>query len=106
MPTRHEGALMLSAIRRAGAVLGGRVGTAFDVGSDWAVASFAVWTLIAYAGMVTGAAATLLVTVWLVTVPLTGAALAVARRRYGPPQDHVAAPRHDAAPSYSWLAAA
>jgi hypothetical protein len=68
------------------------------------VLSFAVWTLIAYAGMLTGAAATLLVTVWLVTVPFTGVALALARRRSPPPDD--AAPPVDATPSYSWLAAA
>jgi len=60
---------------------GSPVGAVLDFGSDWAVLSFAIWTLIAYAGMATSAAATLLVALWLVTVPLAGAALAITRRR-------------------------
>jgi hypothetical protein len=54
---------------------GSLLGSALDVASDAAVLWFAAWTLIAYVGMLTDAAATLLVWVWLATIPLVGAAL-------------------------------
>src|SRR5204863_8539908 len=54
---------------------GGPRGSALDVSSDAAVLWFAAWTLIAYVGMLTDAAATLLVWLWLATLPLVGAAL-------------------------------
>ncbi|MDQ3997052.1 MAG: DUF6077 domain-containing protein, partial [Gemmatimonadota bacterium] len=52
-----------------------------DSASDLAVLAYAAWTLIAYCGMATGAKATLLVFVWLATVPLGGAALFALSRR-------------------------
>jgi hypothetical protein len=84
----------------------GAVGSALDFGSDWAVLSFAAWTLIAYAGMLTGAAATLLVTLWLLAVPLAGAGLAAARRRSDSPPEDSAESRPDTTPLYAGLAAA
>jgi hypothetical protein len=54
---------------------GSLLGSALDRASDGAVLWFAVWTLIAYVGMLTGAAVTLLVWLWLATLPLVVAAL-------------------------------
>jgi uncharacterized protein DUF6077 len=55
-----------------------------DFVSDLGVLAFAVWTLIAYVGMATQAKATLLVAIWLATVPILGAILvALARRPQG-----------------------
>jgi hypothetical protein len=58
-----------------------RVARAFDFVSDWAVLGFAVWTLIAYAGMVTEARVSVLVPVWLATLPLLGIVLVALSRR-------------------------
>jgi MFS family permease len=61
-----------------------RLGRALDFVSDLGVLAFAVWTLIAYVGMATQAKATLLVAVWLATVPLLGVILvALASRAHG-----------------------
>jgi hypothetical protein len=60
---------------------GSRVGSVLDWASDWSVLAFAVWTLIAYVGMATGAAATLLVWLWLATIPIVAAGLALLTRR-------------------------
>ena len=60
---------------------GGRVGSVLDWASDWAVLGFAVWTVIAYVGMATGAAATLLVSVWLATLPAVAAGLGLLDKR-------------------------
>jgi hypothetical protein len=54
---------------------GSLLGSALDVASDGAVLWFAAWTLLAYVGMLTGAAASLLMWLWLGTLPLVGAAL-------------------------------
>ena len=59
-----------------------RLGRSVDFLSDWAVLAYAAWTLLAYVGMATQARVSLLVPVWLVTVPLLGAVLvALARGR-------------------------
>ena len=54
---------------------------ALDFVSDWGVLAFASWTLIAYVGMATEARVSVLVSVWLATVPLLGAIRAVLARR-------------------------
>lgn len=58
-----------------------RLGRALDFVSDWAVLAFATWTLIAYGGMATRASVSVLVSVWMATFPLSGAALFLLRRR-------------------------
>jgi MFS family permease len=58
-----------------------RLALVLDFVSDLGVLAFATWTLIAYGGMVTEAKATLLVAVWLVTVPLLAVLLVLLRRR-------------------------
>jgi hypothetical protein len=58
-----------------------RLGGALDFLSDLGVLAFAVWTLIAYIGMATEARVSLLVPVWLATVPLLGVVLAILNRR-------------------------
>jgi Family of unknown function (DUF6077) len=60
-----------------------RFACALDFVSDWAVLVFASWTLFAYAGMSTQASVSLLVPLWLVTVPLLGAVLVILSRRSG-----------------------
>jgi hypothetical protein len=69
------------------------LGRALDFLSDLGVLAFAVWTLIAYVGMVTQARVSVLVPVWLATVPILAAILValsrrndgrVARERHGP----------------------
>jgi MFS family permease len=58
-----------------------RLGRALDFVSDLGVLAFAVWTLIAYVGMATEAKATLLVAVWLATVPILAVILAALEGR-------------------------
>lgn len=49
--------------------------------SDLGVLAFATWTFIAWAGMATEARVSLLVPIWLATVPLLGVGLAILNRR-------------------------
>jgi hypothetical protein len=60
-----------------------------DFLSDWAVLAFAAWTLIAYAGMATGARVSLLTLVFLIVAPLVGVALFVLQRRTGAPAQKI-----------------
>jgi len=65
---------------------------ALDFLSDWTLLSYAVWTLLAYLGMATGARVSILVPAWLATVPLAALALVVlGRRTGGPPSERVPA---------------
>jgi MFS family permease len=73
-----------------------RFARGLDFVCDWGVLVFAAWTLIAYAGMATDAQVSVLVALWLATVPLLGALLFVlARRRVdgSPPRTGDDAPR-------------
>lgn len=64
---------------------------ALDFVSDLGVLAFAEWTLIAWAGMATEAKVSLLVPIWLATVPVLGVILGVLhRRRSSPPPQSVA----------------
>jgi hypothetical protein len=84
-----------------GAPTPSRLGGALDFVSDWGVLAFAVWTLIAYGGMATQANATLLVSVWVATVPLLGALLVGLSRRRSDSPPPVRAPRAaETAPRY------
>jgi hypothetical protein len=57
-----------------------RFASTLDFVSDWFVLAFAAWTLIAYAGMLTDASATLLVSIWLATALALGVALVAVSR--------------------------
>jgi hypothetical protein len=58
-----------------------------DFLSDWTVGAFAVWTVIAYAGMATRAPVSVLTPIWLGTTPLVALALALLRiGRAGSPE--------------------
>jgi hypothetical protein len=57
-----------------------RIALVLDLVSDWGVLAFAAWTLIAYAGMLTDASVTLLVSVWLATALAVGGALVALSR--------------------------
>jgi hypothetical protein len=58
-----------------------RLAGALDFASDWGVLAFAVWTLVAYVGMITDARVSLLVPLWLATLPLLAALLVLLSRR-------------------------
>ena len=58
-----------------------------DLLSDWSIAAYAIWTLLAYVGMATGAPVDLLFGLWLATLPLLGVAFVVAGRRAGTPSE-------------------
>src|SRR6187551_3298148 len=77
----------------------GRFGTVLDGVSDSALLAFAVWTLIAYGGMVTHAPVSVLTLVWVVTLPvLVWLRIALGRRVEHPsPEDD-----HGNAGSVSW----
>jgi hypothetical protein len=62
----------------------GSLGAVLDFVSDWALAAFAVWTLIAYAGMATEAPVSILTPIWLATTPFLGLALMLLRRDRAP----------------------
>ena len=47
-----------------------RLRVVLDFLSDWAVLCFASWTIFAYIGMATQAKVSLLVALWLITVPV------------------------------------
>jgi hypothetical protein len=71
---------------RSERVLGqSRFAGALDFVSDLTILAFASWTLIAYGGMATDANVTVLVVVWLATVPLLGAVLIGLSRRSDDP---------------------
>jgi hypothetical protein len=57
------------------------VGRALDFFSDWSLVAYAAWTLIAWGGMLTSAAVSVLVPVWLATIPFLGIGLVALRRR-------------------------
>jgi hypothetical protein len=68
-----------------------RVGLAgaLDFLSDWAVVSFALWTLIAYGGMATAAPVSVLAPIWIGASVLAGAGLAVwGRKRASATSEH------------------
>jgi hypothetical protein len=69
-----------------------RLGIALDFTSDLGVLAFATWTFIAWAGMATQARVSLLVPIWLATVPFLAVGLAILNRRRndGPPPKRVA----------------
>jgi hypothetical protein len=56
-----------------------------DVVSDLSLLAYACWTLLAYLGMATDASVSLLVVVWLLTVPLAAVALLFLRGRVSGP---------------------
>jgi hypothetical protein len=58
-----------------------RFASTLDFLSDLFVLAFAAWTLIAYVGMATNARVSVLLPLWLVTLPLLGALLFVLARR-------------------------
>jgi Family of unknown function (DUF6077) len=53
--------------------------------SDWALLAYAAWTVLAYFGMATGTRVSVLVAIWLVTVPLTAVAVLLLRGRASGP---------------------
>src|SRR5678815_2989638 len=59
----------------------GLLSWSLDFVSDWALLAYASWTLLAYFGMATGTRISILVPVWLLTVPLTALALLLLRGR-------------------------
>jgi hypothetical protein len=60
---------------------------ALDFLSDWVVVAFALWTLIAYAGMATAAPVSVLTPIWLAAALLAGAGLRVwGRERTSEPE--------------------
>lgn len=90
-----------TALHPEGAPRPSRLGGALDFASDWGLLAFAVWTLIAYAGMATQANATLLVSVWLGAGPLLGVLLVVLSRRRSDSPRPARAPRAaEPAPRY------
>ena len=58
------------------------LGRVLDFASDWTLLAYAVWTLIAFAGMLAGTRVSVLVAVWLATVPVVGVALSLTHRRW------------------------
>ncbi|MGH7480830.1 MAG: hypothetical protein ACRELV_01640, partial [Longimicrobiales bacterium] len=75
------------------------IARALDFVTDWGVLAYAVWTLIAWAGMLTEASVSLLVPIWLVSTVPVAAALVLMRRR----AETAAPPGRTAAPASARL---
>jgi hypothetical protein len=69
---------MTTAAGQRGPSLLGRI---LDLASDWAVLAYGIWTLVAYAGIVTQARVSLLVPIWLAFAALAAALLVYLSRR-------------------------